>query len=393
MLDLVVYGASGFTGRLVARYLAISAPEGLKWALGGRNEAKLAEVRAELCTLNPSLKELPLVVGEGSTIDVIAKSARAVISTAGPFSLYGEPLLAACVERGTHYADITGETAWVERMAARYESRAKETGSLVIPMCGLDSIPSDLGAFFAVETARKVCGWGVPVRSVTTYVAMKGSVSGGTIASGKAIASDPELASRSRDPFLLVPQGRGLPSAHQLVSPEPDTLWPTWVPALRAYASPGVLAALNTRVVRRSAGLFATHKGLAGAAAAKGGPGVLCLPTAQETGPKATGGGGGTASTSPYAYSSAATPFAYSEFSVHRSWWSAFTTKLGGVLIGALLFKPYFFPLVAGSLPKPGEGPSDEAISKGWFHYFILAETEETPTRTVAVKVSGGDPG
>jgi len=338
----------------------------------------LRQLREELILLNPALGNLPIIVGAGSTIDEVAKSARAVVSTAGPFSLYGEPLLAACVERGTHYADITGETAWVERMCKRYGARAKETGSIVVPMCGLDSIPSDLGALFAVETARKVCG-GVGVRSVTTYVAMKGSVSGGTIASGKAIAADPELAARSRDPFLLVPTGEGLPSPSTLVSPEPDTAWPTWVPHLGAYASHGVMAALNTRVVRRSAGLFA----LQGRELAQGDSGVLGLPTPQV--PVTPG-------SSPFAYSSSL-PFSYSEFSIHRTWWSALMTKVGGLLIGALLFKPFFFPLVAGSLPKPGEGPSDADIAKGWFHYFILAETEEVLPRTVAVRVSGGDPG
>ena len=96
---------------------------------------------------------------------------------------------------------------------------------------------------------------------------------------------------------------------------------------------------------------------------------------------------------SPYAYSSQGAPFDYGEYSLTRSWWSAFVTKLGGLIIGALLFRPWFFPLIAGSLPKPGEGPSDETIAKGWFSYYILAKTQEAVPRTVAVKVSGGDPG
>lgn len=300
--------------------------------------------------------------------------------------MYGEPLLAACIQNGSHYADITGETAWCERMEEKYGAEAKRTGSIVIPMCGLDSIPSDLGCFFAVQEARRRCE-GAGVSSVRCYVTMKGTVSGGTIASGRAIAGDPGLAARSRDPFLLVPKHSPPTQPHPpstLVTPTPDSTWPTFVGELQAYASHGVMAALNTRVVRRSAALFALlgreGKIVSGGAA----PGLAPLPLSTTASSLAL---------SPYAYSLQGTPFDYGEYSLMRSWWAAFTTKLGGLIIGALLFRPWFFPLVAGSLPKPGEGPSDETIAKGWFSYYILAKTQEPVPRTVAVKVSGGDPG
>jgi short subunit dehydrogenase-like uncharacterized protein len=379
-LDLVVYGASGFTGRLVARYLAQHAPPTLRWGLAGRTLDKLEAIKSECVSLNPSLAALvPLILGDGATIGAVAASAVAVISTAGPFSLYGEPLLAACAEQGTHYADITGETAWVEAMEAKYGARARATGAIIVPMCGLDSLPSDLGALFAVERARQRCS-GAGVSSVTTYIQMRGGVSGGTIATGRAIAAHPVLSVRSRDPFLLVPASEGhAPS--QLVAPLPDSTWPAWVPTLQAYATHVVMAALNVKVVRRSAGLFACR---GAALAAATGEAAAALPRRLAAPSELTA--------SPYAYSRAA-PFGYSEYSVVRSYLSALLAKVAGVVIGALLFQPWVFACVSGWLPKQGQGPSDASIAKGWFHYYVLARTEEAVPRTVAIKVSGGDPG
>ena len=380
--DLLVYGASGFTGRLVARYLAQHAPPALRWGLAGRSSAKLSEIKAQCVALNPQLAELPVVLGEGEgeALRALVQSTTAVISTAGPFKLYGEPLLAACAESGTHYADITGETAWCEAMEAKYGARARATGAIIVPMCGLDSLPSDLGALFAVQQARQLHG-GAGVASVTTYVLMRGSASGGTIATGRVTAADPVLSVRSRDPFLLVPRDAGGPQPAQLVLPLPDSTWPTWVPQLSAYATHGVMAALNVKVVRRSAALFACR---GSALAAASGEPAAALPQRLRTPCALTA--------SPYAYASAV-PFGYAEYGVAHTWWSALLTKLGGLFIGALLFRPWFFACVARYLPKPGEGPSDASIARGWFDYYSVARVEGGEGRAVCIKVSGGDPG
>ena len=330
----------------------------MTWGLGGRSLERLAAIRGELVSLNPALSALPLVVGFGDSAGDVARAARAVVSTAGPFMLYGEPLLAACVAAGTHYADITGETAWVEQMKGRYEAAAKASGALIVPMCGLDSMPSDLGALFAVEAARAAHGAGASVTSVVTYTILKGGASGGTIASGRAMGARPELVAAARDPLCLAPAG-----AAPLLRPLPDSTWPTWVPEARQWATHGIMAALNTRVVRRSAALWA---------------------------------GAGR----PYA--AAGTPFAHGEYAVVRTWFAALLTKVVGVLLGALLFRPWFFPAVARWLPAPGEGPSDAQIARNWFVYLVKATVAPggggggggggAPAHVWA-RIQGGDPG
>ena len=325
--------------------VALHAPASLTWGLGGRSLDRLAALREELLPLNPALASLPLLVGEGATASAVARAARAVVTTAGPFLTHGEPMLAACVAEGTHYADITGETAWVAAMEAKYGAAAKAKGVLVVPMCGLDSMPSDLGALFAVRAARAALGARASVTSLVTYTILRGGVSGGTIASGRAMAARPELAAASRSPLLLAPPGAP-------VTPLPDSCWPTWVPAAGQWATHGIMAALNTRVVRRSAGLWA-------------------------------------AAGSPYAAPGAR--FAHGEYALARGWWGALAAKLAGLVLGALLFRPWFFPLVAGSLPKPGQGPSDAAIAKNWFVYLVCATC--AGGERFWARVAGGDPG
>jgi short subunit dehydrogenase-like uncharacterized protein len=156
MLDLILYGV-GYTGRHTALYLARAAkPEGFTWALSGRNLSKLEALRAELSALRPELASLELIVAGANAEDAarVARSARVVISAAGPFAGCGEPLVAACAAAGTHYADATGETAWVAEMMAAHGATAKASGAIMIPLSGFDSVPSDAGALFAAAAAR-----------------------------------------------------------------------------------------------------------------------------------------------------------------------------------------------------------------------------------------------
>ncbi|HST46757.1 saccharopine dehydrogenase family protein [Jatrophihabitans sp.] len=151
--DIVLFGATGFTGRLTAHYLARHAPAGCRWALAGRNAARLAAVRDELAGVDPALAELPLLAadaGDPATLAAVAADSRVVISTVGPYLRYGEPLVAACAAAGTDYLDLTGEPEFVDRMYAAHHRRALDSGARLIHCCGFDSIPHDLGVFFTV---------------------------------------------------------------------------------------------------------------------------------------------------------------------------------------------------------------------------------------------------
>ncbi|HEV2888371.1 MAG TPA: saccharopine dehydrogenase NADP-binding domain-containing protein [Jatrophihabitans sp.] len=151
--DIVLFGATGFTGRLTADYLARHAPAGCRWALAGRNQARLEAVRNELSTIDAALAQLPLLsadAGDPASLAAVAQSSRVVASTVGPYVRYGEPLVAACAGAGTDYLDLTGEPEFVDLMYARYHRQALGSGARLIHCCGFDSIPHDLGAFFTV---------------------------------------------------------------------------------------------------------------------------------------------------------------------------------------------------------------------------------------------------
>ncbi len=151
--DIVLFGATGFTGRLTAHYLARHAPAGCRWALAGRNPAKLAAVRDELSAVDPALGQLPLLTADAqdpASLAAVATASRVVVSTVGPYLRHGEPLVAACAAAGTDYLDLTGEPEFVDRMYAAYHQQALASGARLIHCCGFDSIPHDLGAFFTV---------------------------------------------------------------------------------------------------------------------------------------------------------------------------------------------------------------------------------------------------
>lgn len=176
--DVVLFGATGFTGGLTAEYLARNAPEGCTWALAGRNQAKLEGLRSRLAELNGACADLPLLrcdVGDPSSLREVAESARVVITTVGPYINYGEPLVAACAEAGTDYTDLTGEPEFVDLMYVRHHARAAETGARIVHACGFDSIPHDMGAFFAVEQLPE----GVPI-DLKGFVTAGGRFSAGT---------------------------------------------------------------------------------------------------------------------------------------------------------------------------------------------------------------------
>jgi short subunit dehydrogenase-like uncharacterized protein len=201
--DLLVLGATGFTGALTAEHLARHAPEGARWGLAGRSRAKLEQVRDRLGV------DVPLVIadtGDAASMRAMAESTRVVITTVGPYITYGEPVVAACAEAGTGYLDLTGEPEFMDTMYVRHHRRATETGARIMHACGFDSIPHDLGVRFTVEQLPE----GVPIR-VEGYVRAGGMPSGGTVASAMLIMArmrHAAKAGRERRAMELQPAGR-----------------------------------------------------------------------------------------------------------------------------------------------------------------------------------------
>ncbi|MFL6145658.1 MAG: saccharopine dehydrogenase family protein [Labedaea sp.] len=185
--DIVLFGATGFTGALTAEYLAVHRPAGCRLALAGRNRSKLEALRGRLAKLDPALRELPLLHADATdprSLRAVAEATRVVITTVGPYIHYGEALVAACAEAGADYVDLTGEPEFVDRMFLRYHQQAVRTGARIVHACGFDSIPHDLGAYFTVRQLPE----DVPI-TVDGYVRAVGTISGGTFHSAVTAAS------------------------------------------------------------------------------------------------------------------------------------------------------------------------------------------------------------
>lgn len=247
-LDVVVYGATGYTGQLVAEYMMKQYGAGgdVRWAMGGRSRAKLEAVRDEI----GAPAEIPLVVADANdpeALEAMVESTKVVCTTVGPYQLYGEPLVAACAEAGTGYVDLCGEPAWMAEMIARYHDRATETGSRIVFSCGFDSIPFDLGVFFLQQRAKEELGGPVP-RVKGRVRAMQGKFSGGTAASLAATMAaareDPAVREVMQDVFALTPGFEG--------PPQPDGMQPMEDPAVGGWVAPFIMAPINTRNIHRS---------------------------------------------------------------------------------------------------------------------------------------------
>jgi short subunit dehydrogenase-like uncharacterized protein len=246
--DIVVYGATGFTGQLVAEYLAANyvgngAP---KWAMAGRNLDKLAAVRDAIGA--PS--DIALIRADGgdpASLKAMLDQTNAVISTVGPYQLYGSELVAACAADGTDYLDLCGEPVWMRQMIDAHQATAQSSGARIVFSCGFDSIPFELGVFFCEENARRL--FGAPVTRIKGRVrVMKGTFSGGTAASTKAsfaaAAKDLSLVAMLRDPFVLTPGFEG--------PKQPPGNKPVLDEDLKSWTAPFVMSTINTRNVHRS---------------------------------------------------------------------------------------------------------------------------------------------
>ena len=253
--DVVIYGASGFTGRLVAEYMSQQYDRSVNWAMAGRSATKLAAVRDEI----GAAKDTPLVVADASdpaSLRAMVANARCVITTVGPYQLYGSDLVAACAELGTDYVDLSGEPAWMHEMITKYHDAAVKSGARIVHSCGFDSIPFDLGVYFLEQAALEK--FGKPLPRVRGRVrSMNGEFSGGTAASltatMTALGENPALLAILTNPFALANgfTGPQQPADNKVYE---DELLGQWV-------APFIMAAINTKNVHRSNALLGQRYG------------------------------------------------------------------------------------------------------------------------------------
>ncbi len=347
--DVVLYGATGFVGKLTARYLAAHAPEGTRVSLAGRNRARLEAVRSDL---GAAAAGWPLIVAGSSDRSAMADLAAAttvVATTVGPYARYGHDLAEACADAGTHYADLTGEVLFVRDCIDRLHDRAVTTGARIVNSCGYDSIPSDLGVMLVHQRAAEDGAGGLA--DTVLKASLKGGFSGGTIdsmrAQMEAMAKDRGRARIVTDPYALSPDRSREPD----LGPQPDTFPPRRDKMLGEWTAPFVMASYNTRIVRRSNALTGWSYGR-----------HLAYREVMGFGSKP---GGAVAA-------------------------GALTGGLAAI-VAAMRFGPSRDAL-GRLLPKPGEGPSQKTMDSGHFRSDIIAATA-SGRRYHGVVAADGDPG
>ncbi|WP_330184597.1 saccharopine dehydrogenase family protein [Nocardia sp. NBC_01503] len=354
--DLVLFGATGFVGKLTAQYLIEAAPAGARIALAGRSADKLAAVRAEL---GPGAAEWPLVQADSTdqaSLDALAARTEVVVTTVGPYLRYGLPLVQACAENGTHYADLTGEPLFIRECIDRFGDRAAETGAKIVNSCGYDSIPSDLSVYQLYK--RSVGDNTGELTDVTLVAWLKGGVSGGTVDSGRAmmeaIAADPKKGAIMSHPYSLSPDrsmdpevGRQSDQALERAS--------NIDPSLNGWVATFIMGAHNTKIVRRSNGL-------------------LGWPYGKNFRYREVMSAGSSATAPLVAAGMAGGIVA--------------TMAAGAVLSRVAVGRKLLDRLV----PKPGTGPSEKARLSGWFTMRTFAHTT-SGAKYVCTFAGKGDPG
>jgi short subunit dehydrogenase-like uncharacterized protein len=357
--DVIVWGATGFTGRLIAEYLAKTQDSHrARWALAGRDLKKLEEVRSGLVSLAPSCAELPLLVADAkvpASLDALVTRTRVVCTTVGPYAKYGNELVAACARAGTDYCDLTGEVQWMRRMIDAHHEQARASGARLVHTCGFDSIPSDLGTLMMQEHMREKHGG--HLGSVRLYMGpTRGGASGGTVASVMQ-AMEEVAVDRSVRRVLVNPHALD-PDPRQPRNPaERDLATVRYSQELGQWTGPFVMASVNTRVVRRSHALLGYPWGrdFLYTEVASYGTGVKGLTRA-----------------------------------------TSMTAGLGGFFV-ALQVKPLRKLLESKVLPAPGQGPTVEERERGFFVAQLLGEgTSPRTGREVKLKgkvAAKGDPG
>ena len=334
-IDIIIYGATCFTGKLCVKYFQ-SLNTTVNWAMAGRNLIKLEKVAKENQT---NVEILIADSDDEKALDNLTSRARVILSTTGPFHRYGSKLVASCVKNDTHYVDITGENFWVKGLIEKHHKEASAKGIRIIPSCGFDSIPSDLGTFFAAKALSQ------PIKRIESFHSYQGGASGGTLETMISMG-ELDLGDALTDPFLLNPEDSYSNKQKQLSS---DRVGIAKKSEINAWSGPFIMATANTRVVRRTEALLALRQESYGA------------------------------------------DFTYQEHAFHKSWFSAVKSLVLTGLSVLVLLSP-LKRLVKPFLPKPGEGPSESVQENGWFDCKYIVETEEG-TKKVFNMSGKGDPG
>jgi short subunit dehydrogenase-like uncharacterized protein len=346
--DLVVYGATGFVGRLLAAYLAGAAPAGLRIALAGRSRSRLEQVRGELPA---AARDWPLVEADSTdaaSLAALAASTRVLATTVGPYLRHGLPVVEACARAGTHYADLTGEVLFVRRAIDATDAVARDTGARIVHACGYDSIPSDLSVLLLAERARADGAGGL--HDVQLVATARGGVSGGTVDSVRAqfeeLGRDTTARRVVGDPYALSPDRDAEPDTRQPRDAGPPSRTPDG-----RWTAPFVMAPFNTRVVRRSNALqdWAYGRGLRYGEVMGCGWGIPGAAAA-----------------------------------------TAITAALAG--FAAAMSLPPTRSLLDRVLPDPGSGPGEQTRARGWFRMEVDATTG-SGRRYRATAAGQGDPG
>lgn len=336
-LDIVLFGATGFTGGLTADYLAAHAPEGMRWALAGRSPDRLAAVRDRLTASSPACADLELItadIADADTLASVAARAKVVISTVGPYLTYGEPMVAACARAGTDYVDLTGEPEFVDRMWLAHHEEARASGARLVHACGFDSVPHDLGALFTVQQLDP--GHPITVRGV---VRSRAGFSGGTFHSAMtAMSRATQMKQTSARRRAAEPRPEGRSSRSVGGKPHKDPLLGYWLLPLPT---------IDPVIVARSGAALPAY------------------------GPR----------------------FRYSHWAGTKTMrYAAGGAAAVGVLGIAARIKPAR-DLLLQRVPA-GEGPDEQRRKKSWFTvHFVGEQTIDGQRRVVRTKVSGGDPG
>ncbi|MGB5485381.1 saccharopine dehydrogenase family protein [Parasphingorhabdus sp.] len=333
--DVIIYGSTGYTGRLVAEYMTQqygTAKDAPKWAMAGRSLQKLEEVR----DLIGAPKDTPLVVADSddaASIDMMASRTKVVLTTVGPYQLYGDELVDACVSNGTHYVDLCGEPGWMREMIDKHQKAAEKSGAQICFSCGFDSIPFDLGVLMLQKEMNK--RFGKPANRIRGRVrAMEGTFSGGTAASlgatMKALAKNPALVKILASSFGLTPGFKG--------ADQPNMLIPKYDKTIDSWVAPFIMAPINTKNVHRTNMLL------------------------------------------DFSYGE---DFKYDEMVV---------TSPGDIGKQAAEMLAKANPFGGADAPKPGEGPTKEQRENGHYDLLFLGETADGETASLCVK-GDKDPG
>lgn len=336
--DIILYGATGFTGRRAVAYFQEFAPVSVRWAIAGRDEQKLLDLKVEL-----GLKVDALIADalNANDIDILVQQTEVILTTAGPYSLYGSNIVAACAKYGIHYVDITGESPWVRDMLDLHGSTARKMGAKIIPFCGFDSIPADLGIWVLQKYMRET--WQSELVEANGYYTMSGGgLNGGTLLSALNMFKNNET-NRIGNPKLLLKD-----LAFRDFIPKIKRGWLNhYAKDIQRWVYPFMMAEINTKVVYRSIGLAAEHG----------------LKHPQK--------------------------FLYQEYHAINKRLSSFLAASGMASFGALGQLAIVRKLIEKLGPKSGDGPSEDNIKNGFFKLKIIGKDEKGNRAAMTLQYQG----